>query len=163
MLIRTNEGDIVVRLDAEKSPLTVDNFLGYVDSNFYQNTIFHQVDKGFVVLGGGYTANMQEKSGLTPIRNEAHNGLKNRRGTIAMARDPENIDSATCQFFINLANNTSLDYRSREASDYGYCVFGEITEGMDVVDRIGQVQVQTVGQAEKTPVRPIVIESVRRL
>ena len=135
-----------MRLDAEKAPLTVENFRNYVARGQYDQTIFHQVlkDPVQIVLGGGYTADLKEKSALTPIRNEAHNGLKNRRGTIAMARRPNNEDSATCQFFINIADNDVLDFKARTPEGYGYCVFGEVTTGMEVLDRIAKTPVHNV-------------------
>ena len=141
VLIETSLGNITVRLDAEKAPLTVDNFLSYVNAGHYDQTIVHQVYKGQGFLAGGYGTNLVEKPGRTPIRNEAHNGLKNRRGTIAMVRLPDAIDSATCQFFINVADNPALDYKDRTPEGYGYCVFGKVTDGMDVVDKIGNAQV----------------------
>ena len=135
----TSQGKFSVRLDAEKAPLTVENFCNYVARGQYDLTIFHQVlPSPQVVLGGGYTADLKEKTPLTPIRNEAHNGLKNRRGAIAMARRPNDEDSATCQFFINVADNDALNFKARTPQGYGYCVFGEVSDGMDVVDRIAK-------------------------
>ena len=136
----TSQGKFVVRLDGEKAPLTVDNFRNYAGHGHYNLTIFHQVrkDPPQIVLGRGYTADLKERSSLTAIRNEAHNGLKNRRGTIAMARRANDIDGATCQFFINVADNDSLNFKARSPEGYGYCVFGEVTEGMEVVDRIAK-------------------------
>jgi cyclophilin family peptidyl-prolyl cis-trans isomerase len=154
-----------VRLDAEKAPLTVENFSNYVARGQYDLTIFHQVlrDPLQIVLGGGYTADLKEKSPLTPIRNEAHNGLKNRRGTIAMARRPDHQDSATCQFFINIADNDVLNFKARTPEGYGYCVFGEVTEGMDVVDRIAKIPVCDKDQFRNLPVETVVIKSVRQV
>jgi cyclophilin family peptidyl-prolyl cis-trans isomerase len=163
--VETNQGKFVVRLDAEKAPLTVDNFRNYAARGHYDLTIFHQVFKGSVqiVLGGGYTADLKEKASRTPIRNEAHNGLKNRRGTIAMARRPDDEDSATCQFFINVADNSSLDFKARSHEGYGYCVFGEVTEGMDVIDRIAKTPVHDTEKFIALPVETVVIKSVRQV
>ena len=160
----TTQGRFTVRLDAEKAPLTVDNFHNYVARGFYDLTIFHQVPKGLqLVLGGGYTADLKEKAALVPIRNEAHNGLKNRRGTIAMARRANDEDSATCQFFINTADNEALNFKSRTADGYGYCVFGEVTEGMDVVDRIAKTPVHDADKFKDLPVESVVIRSIRQV
>ncbi len=161
----TSQGRFSVRLDAEKAPLTVENFSNYVARGQYDLTIFHQVlrDPLQIVLGGGYTADLKEKSPLTPIRNEAHNGLKNRRGTIAMARRPDHQDSATCQFFINIADNDVLNFKARTPEGYGYCVFGEVTEGMDVVDRIAKIPVCDKDQFRNLPVETVVIKSVRQV
>ncbi len=161
----TSQGKFIVRLDAEKAPLTVDNFRNYVARGHYDLTIFHQVlkDPLQIVLGGGYTADLKEKATLTPIRNEAHNGLKNRRGTIAMARRPNDEDSATCQFFINIADNDALNFKSRTPEGYGYCVFGEVTEGMDVLDRIAKAPVHDIDKFMDLPVETVVIKSVRQV
>lgn len=164
VVIRTSAGEIKIKLDAEKSPATVDNFLSnYVERGFYDQTIFHYVAKNSMILGGGYTANKQPKSPWAKIRNEAENGIKNRRGTIAMARLPEYVDSATSQFFINLADNTNLDHQGTKPAEYGYCVFGEVVEGMEVVDHIAQSPVTDAGEFPSTPVTPVVIESIRRI
>ena len=161
----TSLGKFVVRMDAEKAPLTVDNFHTYVSRGHYDLTIFHQVLKSSlqIVLGGGYTADLKEKAMLTPIRNEAHNGLKNRRGTIAMARRANNEDGATCQFFINIADNDVLNFKSRTAEGYGYCVFGEVTEGMDVVERIAKTPVRDTDKFRDLPVETVVIRSIRQV
>ena len=161
--LETSLGAITVELDAEKAPLTVENFLTYVDNGHYDQTVFHQVVEGYMILGGGMTPEMSEKPVMTPIRNEAHNGLSNRRGSIAMARQFDAIDSSTSQFFINLADNTALDHKSRTAEEYGYCVFGQVIEGMDVVDRISKVQVTNSGGFEMLPSQAVVIKSVKRL
>lgn len=165
--IETSLGAITVKLDAQAAPLTVDNFLEYVDAGHYDGTIFHQVHPGRAVLGGAYTPEMIEKPSRVPVRNEAHNGLTNRRGTIAMARRPDVIDSATSQFFINLAANPELDHRDRTADGYGYCVFGEVTEGMDVVDLIGSVALGEVALPDgetlpSAPLETVLIKSIRR-
>jgi cyclophilin family peptidyl-prolyl cis-trans isomerase len=159
--VHTSAGDFTIQLDAESAPLTVDNFLGYVNAGQYKGTIFHQVYDGFIVLGGGYDAKFKERPTQPPVRNEAHNGVKNTRGTIAMARQLDAIDSATCQFFINLDDNPSLDFTGSQADQYGYCVFGKVTAGMDVIDRIGKTPVHPTPHFENVPVQPVVIESVR--
>lgn len=165
--IDSSAGKITVRLDSEKAPLTVDNFLTYVASRHYDHTIFHQVSKEYpkLILGGGYTEELVEKTPRIPIRNEAHNGLRNRRGTIAMARRPDGEDSATCHFFINLTDNEILDFKQRTAQGYGYCVFGEVTgeESLATIDRIGQVSTRDTKQFERIPVENVVIKSIRRI
>ena len=135
VLINTSEGDIVLELDREKAPATVDNFLAYVDDGFYDGTVFHRVIKGFMAQGGGFTADFEQKRTKAPVKNEADNGLKNKRGTIAMARtsDPH---SATAQFFINTVDNGFLDHSSPTPNGWGYAVFGRVVEGMEVLDRI---------------------------
>ena len=163
VLIRTSLGDIRVRLDGVNSPLTVDNFLCYVESGHYDQTIVHQVYRDQGIIAGGYGVNRAEKRSRTPIRNEAHNGLRNRRGTISMVRFPDAIDSATCQFFVNVSDNPALDHKARTPEGYGYCVFGEVVDGMDVVDRINDAPLQDAADFERTPVNPIVIESIRRV
>jgi peptidyl-prolyl cis-trans isomerase B (cyclophilin B) len=166
VVFETSAGSFTVKLDAEKAPLTVSNFLRYVSNKYYDGTIIHQVQKDFpkVVLGGTYTPDLKEKAGVgSYVRNEADKGVKNRRGTIAMARQPDVIDSATSMFFINLADNDVLDYKDRTPEKYGYCVFGEVTDGLNVVDSIGQVAVKDLPQVEHTPVETIAIKSVRRL
>ncbi len=160
----TSLGSFTVRLDAEKAPLTVENFLRYVAGKHYDGTVFHQVQKDFpkVVLGGAFTPDLKERPAQgPPIRNEADSGLKNRRGTIAMARQADMADSATAMFFINLADNDVLDYKDRSAEHYGYCVFGEVTEGLDVVDSMAQVPVRDTPQLQHVPGDPIVIKSVQ--
>lgn len=161
----TTLGKFSVRLDGEKAPLTVDNFRNYVARGQYDLTIFHQVLKSpfQIVLGGGYTADLKAKTPLTPIRNEAHNGLKNHRGTIAMARRADDEDSATCQFFVNVADNDALNFKSRTPEGYGYCVFGEVTEGMDVIDRIAKTPVHNVGKLSDLPTETVAIRSVRQV
>jgi cyclophilin family peptidyl-prolyl cis-trans isomerase len=163
--VETTLGTFKIRLDAERAAITVDNFLNYVAAKHYDDTIFHEIRSEYpkLILGGGYAANFTEKKGRTPIRNEAHNGLKNRRYTVAMAHQPDNEDSATCHFFINLSDNTVLDYKDRTPQGYGYCVFGEVVEGVDIVDKIGQAPVHDVGKLERTPVETIAIKSIRRI
>jgi cyclophilin family peptidyl-prolyl cis-trans isomerase len=165
VVIDTSLGSITVRLDAEKAPLTVDNFLSYVDSGHYDQTIFHQVIKDYpkVILGGAFTANLSEKKARTPIYNEAHNGLKNRRGTIAMARQPDAVHSATCYFFFNLTDNEVLDHKDRTLEGYGYCVFGQIIQGLDVADKIARVEVHDTDQFDRIPVETVMINSIRRV
>lgn len=163
VVMETSLGTITLRLDGQRAPLTVDNFLAYVDSGFYQGTIFHQIFRGQGIVGGGYSADGQLKPARSPIRNEADNGLKNRRGTIAMLRAPDSIDSAQSQFFFNLADNDLLDHRDRTPEGYGYCVFGQVVEGMDVLDKIAAVPVTDTPEMVCTPVEPVVIKGVRRL
>jgi cyclophilin family peptidyl-prolyl cis-trans isomerase len=162
-VITTSLGKITIELDMEHAPLTVHNFLTYANAKHYDQTIFHFVEPEEMLLGGGFTADLKEKPTSVPIRNEAHNGLKNRRGTIAMSRSPESIDSATCQFFINLADNPKLDFRDRTPEEYGYCVFGRVVGGADVVDRIATTPTRDQGDFVSVPVTPVVIESVRLL
>ncbi len=162
VVVETSLGPITLRLDAQRAPLTVDNFLAYVDSGFYQDTIFHQVFRGQGIVGGGYTAAGELKPARSPIRNEADNGLKNRRGTIAMLRAPDSIDSAQSQFFFNLADNEMLDHRDRTPEGYGYCVFGQVVAGLDVLDKIAAVPVEDTPEMVCKPVEPVIIKSVRR-
>ncbi len=162
VLIDTSLGKIIIRLDAEKAPLTVDNFLAYVDAVLYDQTIFHQIYKDQGILAGGYTTNLSEIHARPAVRNEAHNGRKNQRGTIAMVRQPDAIDSATSQFFINVADNPALDHRDRTPEQYGYCVFGEVISGMEVVDQIAAVQVQDTDKFDSTPLQTVVVKSIRR-
>jgi cyclophilin family peptidyl-prolyl cis-trans isomerase len=156
--LQTSMGDIVVELNAQAAPVTVKNFLRYVNEGFYDGTIFHRVIHGFMIQGGGLTADMTEKETHDPIANEAANGLKNLRGTIAMARS-EDPDSATSQFFINHVENERLDYISDAIP--GYAVFGKVTEGMDVVDAIARVDTTTREGKINVPVEPITIKSAR--
>lgn len=163
--LHTNFGDIKIQLNFDKAPNTAENFVNYCKSGFYDNTIFHRVIDGFMIQGGGMDANMREKNTNAPIQNEANNGLSNKRGTIAMARtsDPH---SATAQFFINVADNTFLDYRAKEmygrevVQEWGYCVFGEVVDGMDVVDKIKVVKTGNKGFHQDVPKEEIVITSV---
>lgn len=154
--LKTSQGTIVLELDADKAPKTVDNFLQYVREGFYNGTIFHRVIDGFMIQGGGFTSDMKQKPTRTPIENEAKNGLKNLPGTIAMARtsDPH---SASAQFFINLVNNAPLDYPSRDG--WGYAVFGKVVQGMDVVQKIGKAGTGTSGFFRDVPTTPITIQS----
>jgi len=161
VVVETSSGDITVRLDAEKAPRTVDNFLTYVREGHYDQTIFHRVIKNYVILGGTYTPELVERETRRPIYNEARQSLKNRRGTIAMARDPDIIDSATSQFFFNVTDNPPLDHKDRSAADYGYCAFGEITEGLEVVDQISKAPVQDADDFDRIPVQTVLIKSIR--
>ena len=156
----TSKGDIVLELDQEHAPATVANFLGYVDEGFFNGTIFHRVIEGFMIQGGGLTPDMQKKPTHEPIENEAKNGLKNRRGTIAMART-SNPNSATAQFFINHRDNDGLDYPRPDG--WGYAVFGEVTEGMDVVDAIANVPTGAQNGHRDVPTETVLIESVTRV
>jgi len=162
VLLKTNKGDITIELFQDKAPISVKNFLAYTDEKFYDGTILHRVIKGFMVQGGGMTADMHEKSAKPPIKNEAANGLKNKRGTLAMARTPE-IDSATCQFFINLVDNTFLDHKSNNPEEFGYAVFGKVVAGMDVVDDIAGVATGSKGGHQDVPREPVTILSASRL
>ena len=157
--IETNLGDIELELDEKKAPLTVKNFVDYAKSGHYNDTIFHRVINGFMIQGGGFTADMNQKPTKEPIRNEAMNGLKNDRGTIAMARTMV-VDSATSQFFINLVDNSFLDFRNPSPQGFGYAVFGKVTKGMEVVDKIAKVQTGSRGMHQDVPVEPIVIKKV---
>jgi cyclophilin family peptidyl-prolyl cis-trans isomerase len=162
VVIETSLGEITVELDADKAPVSTANFLGYVDSDHYDNTIFHRVIQGFMIQGGNFSSEMVPKQTLAPIKNEAANGLKNRRGTIAMARTGV-VDSATSQFFINLVDNDFLDHRDETVRGFGYAVFGRVVEGMDVVDAIGAVKTGVVKRFRDVPLEPVVIKDVRRL
>jgi len=155
VVFSTSMGDITLELYPEQAPITVENFLAYVESCFYDGTIIHRVVPGFVIQGGGFTPEMQRKATRPPIQNEADNGLNNVRGSLSMARTAD-VNSATSQFFINVADNGVLDHGVR---DFGYAVFARVTEGMDVVDEI--VAVRT-GAGSETPMEPVVIRSARR-
>lgn len=154
----TTLGEITIELYPDKAPVTVENFLAYVDAGFFDNTIFHRVIPGFVLQGGGFTEDMKQKTTRPPIKNEAENGLKNERSTLSMARTSD-INSATSQFFINLKDNSSLDHGTR---DFGYAVFAKVTAGMDVVDKIAAVPTGNRGRFQDVPVKAVIIQSVRR-
>jgi cyclophilin family peptidyl-prolyl cis-trans isomerase len=158
--LKTSLGTVVIDLYPENAPQTVDNFLQYVKDGFYDGTVFHRVIPGFMVQGGGFTRNLQQKPTRPAIRNEAGNGLRNAVGTVAMARtkDPH---SATAQFFINVADNDFLDFKSPDENGYGYTVFGRVSAGMDVVQKMLQVPTATTGPHQNVPRTPIVIESTR--
>jgi cyclophilin family peptidyl-prolyl cis-trans isomerase len=161
-LIRTSKGEIVVELNADKAPITVENFLTYVDDGFYDGTIFHRVIKDFMIQGGGLERNMRPRETRPAIKNEWRNGLKNKRGTIAMART-NNPDSATSQFFINTVDNDGLDEPSERFGGAAYCVFGKVVAGLKTVDAIAAVRTTSQGGHRDVPVEPIVIEKVTRL
>lgn len=157
--LHTNYGDIGLSLNAEKAPITVENFISYVNDGFFDGTIFHRVIDGFMIQGGGFTEDMQQKPTKEAIKNEANNGLSNTIGTIAMARtsDPH---SATAQFFINTNDNTFLNFKHESTQGWGYCVFGEVTEGMDVIEKIKGVATGTKGMHQDVPLEAVVIEKV---
>jgi len=159
VVLKTSLGDIQIELFSEQAPVSVQNFLTYVKTGFYNGTIFHRVIPGFMIQGGGMTPKMQEKPARPPIKNEADNGLKNTRGTLAMART-QIKDSATAQFFINLVDNDFLDHGER---DFGYAVFGKVVEGMDVVDKIAAVPTGSSGMHQDVPLKPVLIESAREV
>jgi cyclophilin family peptidyl-prolyl cis-trans isomerase len=159
VVVETSMGSITFEIYPDRAPKTVENFLAYVRDGFYEGTVFHRVIRGFMIQGGGLTRDLQRKSTRAPVENEAGNGLKNQRGTVAMARTAE-IHSATSQFFINTANNAALDHKGMGARDYGYCVFGKVTEGMDVVDRIEKVETGAKNGYKDVPVETVVIKSI---
>ena len=155
--LKTNFGDITLELFEDKAPKTVENFLAYVKEGFYDDTIFHRVIDGFMIQGGGFTADMDQKDTKDTIENEANNGVANEIGTIAMARtnDPH---SATAQFFINVGNNSFLNHTSESVNGWGYCAFGKVTDGIDVVEKIKSVKTGSSGYHQDVPVEPVVIE-----
>lgn len=161
VVMKTSMGDVEIELYPDKAPATVTNFLSYVDKKFYNGTIFHRVIGNFMIQGGGFTRGMNQKATSSPVKNEAGNKLSNTRGTIAMARtqDPH---SATAQFFINVVDNRFLDYRSPAPEEFGYCVFGRVTKGMDVVDKIRSVETGNRGMFQNVPVSDVVIISITR-
>ena len=159
--IKTSLGDIKLELFEKESPVTVKNFLAYVDAGFYKGTIFHRVIDGFMIQGGGFDENFNQKPTNEPIVNEAANQVSNACGTIAMARTSV-VDSATSQFFINVADNSFLDFRAPTPQHFGYCVFGKVTEGMDVVDKIRQVKTGRRGMHQGVPVENVVILDIVR-
>jgi cyclophilin family peptidyl-prolyl cis-trans isomerase len=158
VVMSTSLGKVTVELLADRAPVTVQNFLAYVDDGFFDGTIFHRVIPGFMVQGGGFGPDMRQKATRAPIKNEADNGVKNSRGTLAMARTSD-VNSATAQFFVNLVDNGFLDHGGR---DFGYAVFGRVTAGMDVVDAIAKVKTGRNGPHGDVPVEPVVIQSVKR-
>lgn len=157
VLMKTSKGDLTIELFEDKAPISVKNFLEYANEGFYNGTIFHRVIDGFMVQGGGFSSDMTQKTTKAPIKNEATNGVKNTRGTLAMARTGV-VDSATAQFFINVVDNPYLDYQS--PGNYGYAVFGKVIKGMDVVDKIKDVKTGTKGPHRDVPVEPVEIISV---
>lgn len=162
VLIETSMGNIKIELYPDKAPITVKNFLDYVNAKFYDGTIFHRVINNFMIQGGGFTEDMRPKATKAPIKNEANNGLKNLRGTIAMARTMV-IDSATAQFFINHRDNSFLDYRDNSIQGFGYAVFGRVVEGIDVVDKIAEVRTGTIKGFQDVPLTTVFIKSVKQL
>jgi len=161
VLLETSSGEILIELFPDKAPKTVENFLAYVDSGFYNNTIFHRVIKDFMIQGGGYGPRIDEKPTRDAIENEADNGLKNERGAVAMARtsDPH---SASAQFFINLKDNDFLDHKKKDSQGWGYCVFGRVSEGMESVDAIAKVKTGVKGAHDDVPTDMVLITSAGR-
>jgi peptidyl-prolyl cis-trans isomerase A (cyclophilin A) len=159
--IATSMGNIRIELDAEKAPITTKNFLDYAADGYYDGLIFHRVIPGFMIQGGGMDPQMKQKGTKSPIKNEATNGLKNKNGSIAMARTNV-VDSATAQFFINVKDNDFLDHRSTAADAFGYAVFGQVIDGMDVVQKIEKVKTRNSGMHQDVPVDPVVIKSVKQ-
>jgi cyclophilin family peptidyl-prolyl cis-trans isomerase len=157
--IKTSAGDIVLELFEKDAPVTVKNFLQYVTSGHFKGTIFHRVISGFMIQGGGFDTSFRQLQALPSIKNEATAALKNARGTIAMARTSD-INSATCQFFINLADNDFLDHRDNTSNGFGYCAFGKVTSGMDVVDKIAKVKTSSKGMHADVPVENVIITDV---
>lgn len=160
--MRTSMGTVVLELYPDKAPRTVENFLAYVRDGFYDGTVFHRVIDGFMVQGGGFDKAMKEKPTRPPVQNEAGNGLANERGTIAMARTPD-PHSASAQFFINLKDNDFLNFRNATPQGFGYCVFGKVTKGMEIVQAISRVPKSHAGMHDDVPRTPIVIEAARLL
>ncbi len=156
VVLKTTAGDIRIELDEKNAPITAANFLQYVRDGFYNGTIFHRVIDGFMIQGGGFDENFKQKATREPIKNEAANQVSNKRGTIAMART-QVVDSATAQFFINVVDNDFLDFRAPTPQHFGYCVFGRVTEGMDVVDKIRKVKTGHRGMHSDVPVENVVI------
>ena len=161
IVIETSMGTITVELFEDKAPVTIENFLKYTDEKFYDDTIFHRVIDGFMIQGGGFTMLMEQKPTHDPIKNEAQSDVGNLRGTLAMARTGI-VDSATAQFFINPKDNHHLNHKDDTARGFGYCVFGKVTEGMYVVDKIAAVKTTTVGTYQDVPAKPVIIKSIRR-
>ena len=157
--IKTNVGGFTIELYPDKAPVTVASFLNYVEKGYYSGTIFHRVIKGFMIQGGGFVIDMTQKETAPPIKNEAANGLKNKKYTLAMARTNV-VDSATSQFFINVNNNTGLDHKDKTQAGYGYCVFGKVIEGSEVIDKIEMVQTTTKGAYGDVPVKPVIIKAM---
>jgi cyclophilin family peptidyl-prolyl cis-trans isomerase len=160
LAMSTSLGDMTLELFKDRAPVSVENFIRYVREGFYEGTVFHRVKKGFMIQGGGFTADLTEKPTHPPIQNEATNGLSNARGTLSMARRMA-LRSATSQFYINVADNRMLDHTGYSPDEFGYAVFGRVLSGMDVVDRIAAVPTKTAGEMEDVPVDPVIIKSVR--
>jgi cyclophilin family peptidyl-prolyl cis-trans isomerase len=157
--IKTNAGGFTIELYPDKAPVTVANFLNYVEKGYYSGTIFHRVIKGFMIQGGGFTTDMSQKETAPPIKNEASNGLKNEKYTLAMART-NIVDSATSQFFVNVKDNSNLDHRDKTQAGYGYCVFAKVIEGTNVIDKIEMAQTTTKGSYADVPVKPVIIKAM---
>lgn len=159
VVFHTNFGPITIALDATKAPRTVENFLEYINQGYYDNTIFHRVIPGFMIQGGGFAPAMSAKTTLAPIENEAHNGISNKVGTISMARtnDPH---SASAQFFINVSDNHFLDHTAKTPNGWGYCAFGHVTQGMDVVHKIAKVKTSNQAGHDDVPVEDVIVEKV---
>jgi len=162
VLLETSVGNITLELDREKAPITVENFLQYVEEGFYDGTVFHRVIDNFMIQGGGMTADLQQKKTKGQIQNEADNGLKNLAGSIAMARTSD-VHSATAQFFINVNNNDFLDHQDKSARGYGYAVFGQVVDGTDVVDKIRKVKTGAKGMHQDVPVEPVTITRASKI
>lgn len=162
VVMETNKGDVVIELFKKEAPITVKNFLTYIDDKYYNNTIFHRVIPGFMIQGGGFNASLESKPTKQAIKNEATNQVSNKRGTIAMARTGV-IDSATSQFFINVVNNNSLDHRDTSRQGFGYCVFGKVISGMQVVDQIVNAPTTRQNYHLNVPIEPIIIKTIRRM
>ena len=160
--LTTSSGDIVIELEDEKAPATVENFLTYVDSGFYGGTVFHRVIDGFMIQGGGFEPGMKQKPTREPIANEANNGLKNDAYTIAMARTAD-VDSATAQFFVNVSQNDFLNFSAPNPQGFGYCVFGKVVEGRDIVDQIKGTETGSKGFHSDVPLEDVVITSAKRV
>jgi cyclophilin family peptidyl-prolyl cis-trans isomerase len=158
-VLKTSLGEITLELDAERAPITVANFVEYAEAGHYDGTVFHRVIPNFMIQGGGMSADMRQKTTRKSIKNEAANGLKNERGTVAMARTAV-VDSATSQFFINLKENSFLNYRGPSSDAFGYCVFGKVTAGQEVVDAVARVQTGTRAGHQDVPLQPVTIQSV---
>ena len=159
IIIKTTSGDIKIELYDDKAPITSENFKKYIESGYFTNTIFHRVIKDFMIQGGGFTAEMSEKDSMPPIKNEANNGISNERGTIAMARTPD-PHSASSQFFINLKDNNFLDFTAETSQGWGYCAFGKVFEGMDILDKIALVDTGSYGAHQDVPKEPITINEI---
>lgn len=159
VVVSTSLGDFRIELFKDRAPVSVANFLQYVEDGFYPGTVFHRVKPGFMIQGGGFTEALVERPTRPPIQNEATNGLKNVRGTVAMARTQQ-LRSATSQFYVNVVDNRALDHTGYAPDDFGYAVFGRVLSGMDVVDRIAAVKTHTVGQMEDVPIEPVAIKAI---
>ncbi|MBN2736144.1 MAG: peptidyl-prolyl cis-trans isomerase [Spirochaetales bacterium] len=153
----TTLGEIIIEMYPDKAPATVENFIKYVEQGFFDGTIFHRVIPGFVVQGGGFLPGLERKETMAPVKNEADNGLKNLRGTISMARTSD-VNSATSQFFLNLVDNSNLDFVSKTPQGYGYCVFGKIIKGLEIIDEIAKIKTSSVGYYQDVPTKDIMID-----